>query len=387
MSNEVLLGRPNFSDAEIDAVARVMRGGWVGMGPETLRFEAELAEYVQAPFVVTTSSCTAALQLSLMSLGVAAGDEVIVPSFTWCSTANAALYAGASPVFCDIDPDTFCINPSSVAAALTPRTRAVVPVHFGGLAIDTRALRARLPPGVHIVEDAAHALGAWQPDGLPVGASGHLTCFSFYANKVLSTGEGGAIALADQALASRLQSLRLQGQPSNAWQRYSQPERALPAPSISSIGLKANYTDLHAAIGRVQLRRQAEFAATRERVAAIYCGALAGTAPGLQFQTSVLEPAHARHLFTLLLPRHLGPNRNAFLVDLRAQGIGAGLHYTPLHQMPGYAALRRMPLPHTEEVASRILTLPIGAAMSDNDAERVVCAFLKSFHRLSSAAS
>ena len=387
MAHDIPFGKPLFSAAEAEAVARVLHSGWVGMGPETLAFEGELAAHVQAPFVVTTNSCTSALQLSLLALGVGPGDEVIVPSLTWCSTANAALYVGATPVFCDIDPLGFCVSPATVAVAITPRTRAVVPVHFGGLGVDIAALRAALPAGVHIVEDAAHALGGQLHDGRPVGGSGQLTCFSFYANKALSTGDGGAIALADAAIASRLRSLRQQGQPSNAWQRYTQPSLAPAAPDIAALGLKANFTDILAAIGRVQLRRQAEFAAHRNRIAAIYLSALSTVSPALQFQRGVDTPGHARHLFTLLLPRTLAPQRNALLAGLRAQGIGASLHYAPLHRMPSYATLPRGPLTHTEDVAARILTLPIGPAMSDEDAHRVVQAFLQAFQRLASTAS
>jgi perosamine synthetase len=387
VGGDIPFGKPSFSSAEAEAVARVLRSGWVGMGPETLAFEEELAAHVQAPFVVSTNSCTSALQLSLLALGVGPGDEVIVPSLTWCSTANAALYVGATPVFCDIDPQRFCVSPQAVAAALTPRTRAVIPVHFGGLATDIAALRSVLPAGVHIIEDAAHALGARQPGGQPVGASGHLSCFSFYANKALSTGDGGAIALADASLAARLRSLRLQGQPSDAWQRYTQPSLAPAAPPINLVGLKANFTDLLAAVGRVQLRRQAEFAATRARVAAVYLAALRQALPTLQFQQDVDHHDHARHLFLLLLPRPWARHRNALLAGLRAQGIGASLHYAPLHRMPVYAGLPRGQLPQTEDIAARILTLPIGPCMDEDDALRVVDAFVGQLQRLASTAS
>ena len=374
-------------------MARVLRSGWVGMGPETLAFEDELAAHVGAAHVVSTNSCTSALHLSLLALGVGPGDEVIVPSLTWCSTANAALYVGATPVFCDIDPGTFSISPTALAAALTPRTRAVLPVHFGGLALDVAALRAVLPAGVHLIEDAAHALGArgandahdaHGADGQAVGASGNLTCFSFYANKVLSTGDGGAIALADGATAARLRSLRLHGQPSDAWQRYTQPALSPAAPAIASVGLKANFTDIQATIGRVQLRRQAEFARTRLATARRYREALAAALPDLQFQSGIDKPGHARHLFTLLLPRHHAGLRDPLLAALRAQGIGASLHYAPLHRMPSYAALARSALPHTDDVAARIITLPIGACVTLADTDSVVRAFLQTLQRLAS---
>ena len=182
-------GKPSFSDREIDAVARVLRSGWVGMGPETLAFESELAAAIGAPHIVTTSSCTSAMLVSLKALGIGPGDEVVCPSLTWCSTANAAIYLGATPVLCDVDPQTLCVHPETVLSVLTPRTRALMVVHFGGLAADVEALRSALPPAVAIVEDAAHAFGSRYADGSAVGASGNPVCFSFYANKTLSTGK------------------------------------------------------------------------------------------------------------------------------------------------------------------------------------------------------
>lgn len=362
MADDIPFGQPSFSDAEIEAVARVMHSGWVGMGPETLAFEEELAAVLGVRQVVTTNSCTSALHLCLLALDVGPGDEVIVPSFTWCSTANAVLYVGAQPVFADIDPHTLGLDPTSVAAVATPRTRAVIPVHFGGLGQDLQALAAALPASVAVVEDAAHALGSTLPDGRAVGASGHLCCFSFYANKVLSTGDGGAIAVDDAALATRLRSLRLHGQSSDAWQRYVNPTSALMPPQIAELGLKANFTDLQAAIGRVQLRRQAEFAATRAAVAAVYGQALSDL--DLRFQSGWDRPGHARHLFTVQLPSQHVTGRDHLIANLRAQGVGASLHYRPLHLMPLYAGLvRGHALLHTEAVAAGILTLPIGPRM------------------------
>src|SRR5262249_4640770 len=215
---------------------------------ETIAFERELAAYVGAPYVVAVSSCTAALFLSLLVSGVGPGDEVICPSLTWCSTANAALYLGATPVFCDIDADTLCPTTEHILAKVTTKTKAVMVVHFGGLAVDVDRLRAALPSSVVIVEDAAHALRARFDNGRWVGASANLTCFSFYANKNLSTGEGGAIALADSALAERLQSLRQHGLPLDAWKRFTDPQNLLLSNPLDTLGYKMNYTDLQAAI-------------------------------------------------------------------------------------------------------------------------------------------
>jgi len=367
-------GKPHFSDREIAAVTRVLRSGWVGMGPETIAFERELADYVGAPHVVTVNSCTSALFLSLLVSGVGPGDEVICPSLTWCSTANAALYLGAQPVFCDVDPDTLCLTVEHVLAKVTPKTKAVMVVHLGGLAADVATLRAALPKGVVVVEDAAHALGARFPDGKPVGSSGNLTCFSFYANKNLSTGEGGAIALFDGSLAEQLQSLRQHGLPVDAWKRFSHPQQLLLSNPLDRLGYKMNYTDLEACIGRIQLTRQPEFAAIRLDIAQRYVNGLKAMSPPLGFQRHCLHPYHARHHFVVQLALdRMRLNRDEVVLALRAQNIGASIHYAPLHLMPLYCDGRQpASLPVTEQVAARMLTLPISASMSLSDADDVL---------------
>jgi len=342
------------------------------MGPETLAFETELAKAVGAEHVVTVNSCTSALFLSLLMHGVGVGDEVICPSLTWCSTANAALYLGAIPVFCDVDPDTLCLTPQTVRAALTPRTKAVMVVHFGGLAMEIAALRAVLPKSVAIIEDAAHAFGSCFANGKPVGSSGNATCFSFYANKNLSTGEGGAIALFDGAQADRIRSLRQHGLPNDAWRRFIDP-RQIGSGQLTQLGYKMNYTDLQASLGRVQLRRQVEFAQRRLAVAKHYLSRLAATAPGCTVQRDLINPAHARHLFVLCTPPAMGgKQRNALLVRLRTLNIGAGIHYSLLHHMPLYASCPSCSLPVTEALGPRLLTLPISASMTETDAEDVM---------------
>lgn len=369
-------GKPNFSTLEIEAVTRVLSSGWIGMGPETIAFEAELAAFLGVPHVVTVNSCTAALFLSLHVAGVQAGDEVICPSLTWCSTANAALYLGATPVFCDVDPETLCASPEQVRACVTERTKAVVVVHFGGYPMDMAALRAALPERVAIVEDAAHAFNSRMPDGRLVGASGNLACFSFYANKNLSTGEGGAIALTDRATAERLQSLRQHALPVDAWKRYSHPTTMFLSGHLTELGYKMNFTDLNAAIGRVQLSRQREFSEIRAEIALRYESRLRGHGFGLQSKCTAA--VHAKHLFTVQLPLEKSRrNRNEAIAALRAQNIGASIHYLPLHHMPLYRDSVRQPLPHTDRVTERIMTLPISASMTTRDADRVCNALIE----------
>ncbi len=365
-------GKPHFSDDEIAAVARVLRSGWVGMGPESIAFEGELAAYLGAPHVVSVNSCTAALFLALVAHGVGPGDEVICPSLTWCATANVAIYLGATPVFCDVDAGTLCVTPETIAARLTRRTKAVMIVHFGGLAADVEAIRGAVPGNVALVEDAAHALGARFDDGRSVGASGNITCFSFYANKNLSTGEGGALALFDGETAGRLRSLRQNGMSADAWKRFSHPENALVA-GPAEVGYKLNFTDLGAAIGRVQLARQAEFGERRRSIVGIYREGLAQSGCRLRFQDRIEDSRHARHLCVVSLDRKACPmTRDEFVLALRSRNVGASIHYPPLHRMSIYGQFCRAALPVTDDLSKKIVTLPISASMTPTDAEYVV---------------
>jgi dTDP-4-amino-4,6-dideoxygalactose transaminase len=381
LENYLPFGKPNFSAEEIEAVARVMRSGWIGMGPETLAFEEELAAYVGVPHVITVNSCTSALFLSLLLQGIGEGDEVICPSLTWCATANAALYLGARPVFCDVDPETQCVTAETILEKVTERTRAVMVVHYGGFAVNVEEIRAALPEHIAIIEDAAHAFGSRFSNGKAVGASGNLTCFSFYANKNLSTGEGGAIALFDDDQADHLRSLRQNAMPVNAWSRFVKSNSTLYA-NLTELGYKMNFIDLQAAIGRVQLKRQPEFQALRAEIAETYCEALNGLEPPPGFQRGVLHPRHARHLFTVRLPlERMTASRDEFLLELRAMNVGASIHYAPLHTMSLYGSSEPSGLVQTEYLGAAILTLPISSSMSLDDAYRVTEAFQEVFYR------
>jgi len=267
-----------------------------------------------------------------------------------------------------------CADPRDVLARLTSRTKAVLVVHYGGFAMDIGALRAVLPGRVALVEDAAHAFGARFSDGRPVGSSGHPTCFSFYANKNLSTAEGGAIAVADGALADRLRSLRQHALPLDAWKRYTHPRSLLRSNQLDELGYKMNYTDLQAAIGRVQLARQSEFEAIRLDIAYRYVEGLKEIALPLRLQRDCAHPYHARHLFVVLLPvAEMKLSRDDVVLALRAKNIGAAIHYAPLHPMPLYGGSGKPPsLPVTEQVGESIVTLPISASMSLDDAEYVL---------------
>ncbi len=363
-------GTPDFTDAEIEAVTRVMRSGWVGMGPETISFENELAEYIGVPQVVTVNSCTSAIFLALLIQGIGPDDEVIVPSLTWCATANAVLYLGANPVFCDVDPQSMCVTPETIVAKLSPRTKAVIVVHYGGYAIDVETLRKILPVEISIIEDAAHALGARHTNGKRVGSSGNSVCFSFYANKNLSTADGGAIGLFDGAKAERLRSLRMNGMDSNAWSRYTKPSTAFVA-EIEELGYKMNFTDLQAAIGRVQLRRLEHMDAIRRKLAERYKERFQDFGLDILFQSKAFDEGHARHLLVGFFDsKKTGISRDDLVLALRAQNIGASIHYRPLHMQPFYRRAGLF-LPVTEAVSAQMMTLPISARMTVDDVDYV----------------
>lgn len=367
--NFIPFGRPNISEEEIEAVSEVLRSGWIGQGPQVAAFEEEFAQFVQADYAVSLNSCTAALHLALEVLGIGPGDEVIVPSLTWCSTANAALYVGAKPVFCDIHPDTLCADIDDIISRITSRTKAVIVVHFGGRAVDVEDLRSRLPSRIEIIEDAAHALAARYPNGRPVGSSKNLCCFSFYANKNITTGEGGALTTSRPHLAELARSLRQHGLATNAWKRFTDAKVSLGGAIVERLGYKMNFTDLQAALGRVQLRRLPLFQERRQEVAKIYSEHLSSLE--IQMQSGLLSPYHARHLFPIRTSQKAyNINRNDLLAELKTRKIGAAVHYAPLHMMPVYNCDYHLPI--TEMVYTEILTLPISSTISNEEISYVV---------------
>lgn len=376
-------GRPSFTYKEIRAVKKVIKSGWIGMGSETISFESDIKAFIGVPQVVCVNSCTSALFLALVAAGVADEDEVICPSLTWCSTANVVFYAGATPVFADIDPRTYLISFDSILSKITHRTKAVIVVHFGGLAVDVFELRRILPDNIIIIEDAAHAFGSKYIDGTMVGSSGNLTCFSFYANKNISTGDGGAISLLNESLAEKIQSLRQNAMPINAWKRFTHSDSLLLSPNIKELGYKMNYTDINAALGRIQLSRWNEMARHRRMISEVYATHIRNSDIKVSLQEGVLEDGHSRHLFVVELNSDSsaqGQSRDDVIQKLRAKNIGATLHYAPLHVMPLYISegkIHSQNLPITEKVSKRILTLPISASISRGEAEYVVSNFIK----------
>ncbi|MEZ5317448.1 MAG: DegT/DnrJ/EryC1/StrS family aminotransferase [Vicinamibacterales bacterium] len=376
----LVFGAPVLDSAEAAEVLDTLQSGWIGTGPKTAAFEAEFAAYVGARHAVAVNSCTAALHLSLVVSGVGPGDEVITSPLTFCATANVAVHQGAVPRFADVDPITLNIDPAAAEAAITPRTRALLPVHFGGLPCAMTAIGGLAAArGLTLVEDAAHAVGARHDGGAMVGGLGHLTCFSFYANKNLTTAEGGMVTCDDDEVADALRVWRLHGLSRDAWKRYQ--SRALVLSDALQPGYKYNMTDLQASIGIHQLRKQEGFLEIRERLALRYDEAF-DRIEGVRRQPRPAGGArHALHLYVLILdPACFRADRDEIVMALRAENIGAAIHYRALHTHPYYRdRFGYVPgdFPVAEAIGRQILSLPLTPGMTEADADDVVEAVTK----------
>ena len=364
---------PDLTDAEIDAVTAVLRSGWITTGPKAKEFETRFGKAVSAAGCVAVNSCTAALHLALEAVGVRAGDEVIVPTLTFAATAEVVRYLGATPVLVDVRPSDHNVDPAAVERAFTARTRAIVPVHFGGVPADMDELRELARPrGLALVADAAHAFPCVYR-GRNVGTLADVTCFSFYATKTLTTGEGGA-AVTDRAdWADRMRIMALHGISRDAWKRYTAEGNWYY--EILAPGFKYNLTDIAAAIGLVQLSRAEQMRARRAEIAARYDQAFSRLA-GLERLTCPPDRSSAHHLYVVkLVPAALRIDRNAFVDQLRLRDIGASVHFIPLHVHPYYRdafGYRPESLPVAYDLYQRSLSLPLYSAMSDAQVERVV---------------
>jgi dTDP-4-amino-4,6-dideoxygalactose transaminase len=369
---------PDIGEAEIAEVVDTLRSGWVTTGPKTKRFEDNFGAFLGDPSLhcLAVNSATAGLHLALEALGIGPGDEVITSTHTFTATAEVVRYLGADVVLVDIDPATLNIDIEAVAAAITPRTKAVLPVHFGGLAADMQSLlELALRHGLKVVEDAAHALPT-TCGGALVGTLASDACvFSFYANKTITTGEGGMVVTRDAALAKRIATMRLHGMSRDAFDRFT-----AKVPSwyyeIVAPGYKYNLTDIAAALGLQQLKRARAFHARRAQIAQAYQTAFADL-PVVRPADAPPGDEHAWHLYVLRLADGAPLGRDALIERLYAAGIGCSVHYIPLHLQPYWRdryALRPEMYPHSQRAYERMLSLPIHTRMSDADVQRVIAA-------------
>ncbi|HTR97341.1 MAG TPA: DegT/DnrJ/EryC1/StrS aminotransferase family protein [Candidatus Acidoferrales bacterium] len=380
----LVFGAPLIGEAEIDEVVDTLRSGWIGFGPKCLRFEEDFAAYVRAPHALSVNSATAALHLALIAAGVGQGDEVVTTPLTFCATANVITHVGAKPVFVDVEQDTQNLDVSRIESAITPRTKAILPVHMCGWPCDMDAIAAIAGRhGLAVIEDAAHATEAWYR-GRKVGSLSAFTAFSFYATKNMTTAEGGMLTVADDAAHARLRALRLHGLDKDAWKRYS-PGEFLPYETLEP-GFKYNMTDLQASLGLHQLARLEGNLERRREIWRTYDEAFAPL-PGLR--TPGLREAHgtrhARHLYTLRLePGELAITRTEFARALGAENIGSGIHFVPVHLHAWYArelGTRRGDFPVAEAIGDSTISLPLSPAMNDEDVQDVIAAVRKIVNR------
>jgi dTDP-4-amino-4,6-dideoxygalactose transaminase len=364
---------PAIGPEEIADVVETLESGWLSTGPRVARFERAFAEYAGADHAVAVNSCTAALHLSLLASGVGAGHEVITTPLTFCATANVVIHAGAVPVFADIDAGTFNLDPAQAAGAVTPRTRALLPVHFAGRPADMGAFR-RLAArhGLTLVEDAAHCVEG-VTRGRKVGSIGDFTCFSFYATKNLTTGEGGMVTTSNAQAAAFIRTASLHGMSRGAWARYA-PGHAAPY-DVLMPGFKYNMMDIQAAIGLQQLARIGAMHARRTAIWTQYDAALASL-PLRRPAPPAMGDVHARHLYTVLVDeRAAGLSRDRLQARLRDLGVSTSIHFRALHLHPYYQdrfGLRRGMFPAAEAVSDTTLSLPLSGGMSPATADRVI---------------
>lgn len=326
---------PDISEAEVRAVGDAVRSGWWAKGPRTIEFEKRFAEYVGAKHCVALNSCTAALHLALVTAGIGPGDEVITTPLTFASTANTILHVGATPVFADIDPDTGLIDPSEIEKKITPRTRAVVPVHYSGLPADLgRIGKICEEHGLFLSEDAAHAVET-RFDGELIGHHPRgAVSYSFYATKNLACGEGGALVTDDDEIAMRARVLSSHGMSAGAWNRYG--KEGSWRYDIEEPGYKYNMFDIQAALALTQLSRMEDMQRRRFEAVRVYEDAFEGV-PELRTQKTPAYAHHSRHLYILrIVPERLTLSRDQFIEELKARNVGVSVHFIALHTMGAY---------------------------------------------------
>jgi dTDP-4-amino-4,6-dideoxygalactose transaminase len=369
---------PDIGEEEIAEVVDTLRSGWLTTGPKAKRFETDFAAFLgdESLHCIAVNSATAGLHLALEAIGIGPGDEVITTTHTFTATAEVVRYLGADVKLVDIDPATLNIDPRAIEVAITPRTKAILPVHYAGLAADMPAIQAiARKHGLKVIEDAAHALPT-TVDGQLVGTlSSDATVFSFYANKTITTGEGGMLVTRDAALAARAKVMRLHGMSRDAFDRFT-----ATVPSwyyeIIAPGFKYNLTDIAAALGLHQLKKAHAFQQRRAELAAQYDAAMANLPLTLPPQPRAGE-LHAWHLYVIRLADGAAVSRDAFIERLFAAGIGCSVHYIPLHLHPYWRdrySLRSTDFPHSQHAYERMLSLPLYTRMSDGDVQRVAAA-------------
>lgn len=373
LAPRVRFASPSIGDPEIEEVVAVLKSGWLSTGPRVAEFERAFAAYCGARHAVAVNSCTAGLHLSLLAAGVGPGDEVVTTPLTFCATANVVVHVGATPVFADVDALTMNLSAEAAARVMTSRTRALLPVHFAGRPLASSAFRQLADHrGVALIEDAAHCVEGVTA-GAKIGSIADFTCFSFYATKNMTTGEGGMVTTSSADWADRMRVASLHGMSRDAWSRYAGGGSS--AYDVVMPGFKYNMTDLQAALGLHQLAGIERRLLRREAIWRRYDAGLAGLP--LSLPPAVGPGArHARHLYTVLVDKaECGLSRDELQATLRERGISTSVHFKALHLHSFYAdryGFRAGMFPVAEAISARTLSLPFSAALADGDVERVV---------------
>lgn len=365
---------PHIIDADVEAVARVLRSGWLSTGSVCAALEEELAARVEAPHVVAMSSCTAALQIAVASLRLPPGSRVGVPTWTFVASAAAIVHGGAAPVLLDVDPDTLNISPAAVEAAIADGIDALMVVHFAGTPVDRAVFDLAAEAGIPVIEDAAHALGTSDHRGPVSGAGTVGACYSFYATKNLTSAEGGALATHDDELARYARTQRLHGLTNDAWGRYR--VGANPEYDVAEPGLKANLPDVLAALAHSQLARFDDMQARRREVVQRYRAGVQEI-PGCRVVPGEPDDRSADHLFVIVLPD--GVERPEVTTAMAAAGIGTSVHFRPVHHFTWFrdhAAVGPTGVDVADRMAGRTLSLPLHAGLTDREVERVLDALV-----------
>ena len=366
---------PDIGEPEIDAVVSALRSGWITTGPKARQFESDFAGFLHAELdCVAVNSATAGMHLALEALGVGPGDEVITTTYTFTSTAEVIRYLGADPVFVDISAESLNIDCAQIESRITPRTRAIMPVHFAGLSCDMDAIHAIADRhNIAVVEDAAHALPTRYRRDLVGSLKSHATVFSFYATKTITTGEGGMIVTRDRELAQRCRTMRLHGIDRDVFDRYSASKPSWWYEVVAP-GFKYNMTDIAAAIGIEQLKKVDTFQRRRQEIARRYLQAFSDLALEMPPQAPA-DDLHAWHLFVVRLTDKASIDRDAFIQRMTDKGIGCSVHFIPLHLHPYWRDTYKLEpedFPVALKVFTHAVSLPLYTRMSDSDVERVI---------------
>jgi len=376
----IIFGSPSIERAEIDEMAKTLKSGWLGTGPKTAKFEKLISNYVGSKFGLALNSCTAGLHLSLLVCGIKPGDEVITTPLTFCATVNAIIHCGAKPVFVDVNKETMNIDEKKIEAAITKKTKVIMPVHMAGRPCEMdEILKIAKKHKLFVIEDAAHALGA-KYHGKMIGSIGDLTCFSFYVTKNIITGEGGMVTTNNKDFADKIKIYALHGMSKDAWKRYS--DDGYKHYQVIYPGYKYNMTDIQASIGIHQIKRINKYDKKRQEIWNFYNKNF----NDLPISLPVPCPKnihHAKHLYTLLIDKNKsGISRDKFMQEMHWRGIGTGVHFIPVHLHKYYQerfGYKKGDYPNAEYIGERIVSIPLSAKLSKVEIQYIITSIKKIF--------